>query len=97
MQTPRVEVLSVTVDMPDRQDGGSDILSGAGAYAITYSPAFKFVKAVGIAAQNLQQGDYYEITSKSITGFTITFKNSGGSAVDRTFDWSTLGYGHLVS
>ena len=96
-QTPRIETLSVTVDMPDRVDGASDLSSGAGAYAITYSPAFKSVKAIGIALQDGQQGDYYEITSKSTTGFTITFKNSLGTAVDRTFDWSTIGYGHLAS
>lgn len=96
-QTPRVSTLSVTVDMPDRVDAAEDIESGAGAYAVTYTPAFKAVKAIAITAQDLAQGDYYEITSKSTTGFTITFKDSGGSAVDRTFDYQVAGYGHLAS
>ena len=38
-------------------------------------------------------GDYYTITSKSKTGFTITFYNSSGSAQDRNFDYVAKGYG----
>lgn len=96
-QTPRVEALSVTVDMPDRIASDEDIVSGAGSKAITYSPAFKASPAVGITGQNLAQGDYWEITSKSNTGFTITFYDSGASPVSRTFDWTAKGYGELAS
>jgi hypothetical protein len=73
------------------------LVSGAGAYAVTFSPAFKAAPAIGIAAQNMGQGDYYQITSKSASGFTITFKNSGGSAVSRTFDYVAKGYGELAA
>jgi hypothetical protein len=38
-------------------------------------------------------GDYYAITSKSKTGFTITFFNSSNSAIDRTFDFVAKGHG----
>ena len=95
--SPSVTALSVSVDMPDRVTAGKDLASGAGAYAVTFSPAFKTTPAIGIAAQNLAQGDYYQITSKSATGFTITFKNSGGSAVNRTFDYVAKGYGELAA
>jgi hypothetical protein len=95
--SPSISELSVSVDMPDRVTAGNDLASGAGAYAVTFSPAFKTAPAIGIAAQNLAQGDYYEITSKSATGFTITFKNSGGSAVNRTFDYVAKGYGELAA
>lgn len=93
--TPVVSGTSVTIDMPDRVLSGEDISSGAGAYAVTFSPAFKAIPAIGIAAQNLATGDYYEITSKSASGFTITFKNSSGTAVDRTFDYVAKGYGRI--
>jgi len=95
--SPRVKSLSVTIDMPDRVTSGSDLASGAGAYSVTFSPAFRATPAIGIAAQNLSQGDYYEISSKSASGFTITFRNSGGSAVNRTFDYVASGYGELVT
>lgn len=90
--TPVVEEVSVSVDMQDRVLSGEDIASGAGSYAVTFSPAFKAAPAIGISA-TLATGDYYEITGKSASGFTITFKNSGGTAVDRTFDYVAKGYG----
>lgn len=93
--TPVVTSASVTIDMPDRTVSGDDIASGAGAKAVTFSPAFAATPAIAIAAQNLATGDYYEITSKSASGFTITFKNSGGTAVDRTFDYVAKGYGRI--
>jgi hypothetical protein len=95
--SPTVSALSVSVDMPDRVTSGDDLVSGAGAYSVTFSPAFKETPALGISAQNLAQGDYYQISSKSATGFTITFKNSGGTAVSRTFDYVAKGYGELAA
>ena len=95
--SPQLESLSVNIDMPDRVVSGDNIASGAGAYVVTYGKAFKATPAVAIAAENLAQGDYYEITSKSASGFTITFRNSGGSAVSRTFDYVAKGYGELAA
>jgi len=90
--TPAVSELSVTVDMPDLVSADNDIASGTGAKVITFVPPFKVLKGVGIAAGNLQSGDYYAITSKSATGFTITFYDSSDTAVDRTFDYVARGY-----
>jgi len=95
--TPSVSALSVTVDMPDRVIAENDIASGAGAKAITFSPAFKSLQGVGISAQNLASGDFYAITNKSATGFTITFFNSSSSAINRTFDYVAKGFGELVT
>lgn len=95
--TPAVSHLSVTVDMPDRVERGFDISSGASAKSVTFPNAFQATPAIGIGAQDLQTGDYYEISSKTRSGFIITFKNSSGTAVDRTFDYSAVGYGKEVS
>lgn len=95
--TPVVTALSVTVDMPDRSIAEADIASGTAAKAITFSPAFKELQGVGIAAQNLASGDYYQITSKSATGFTITFYNSSNTIIDRTFDYVAKGYGEIAA
>jgi len=90
--TPVVSALSVTVDMPDRVIADNDIASGAGAKVIAFTPALKVLGGLGVAAQNLQSGDYYVITSKTASGFTITFYNSSDTAVDRTFDYVAQGY-----
>jgi ribosomal protein S17 len=96
--TPAVSVLSVEVDMPDRVISGEDITTGtdAGGKLVTFVRAFKVAPALGIAAQNLQQGDFYEITTKTTSGFTIRFKNSSGTVVNRTFDYVAKGYGSLA-
>jgi hypothetical protein len=97
--TPTISVLQVSVDMPDRVTSGDDISSGtdAGGKVVNFSPAFKATPALGIAAQNLASGDYYEIVSKTNSAFTIRFKNSGGTVVDRTFDYVARGYGELAA
>lgn len=87
-----VTALSVTVDMPDRAEQGNDIASGAGTYSVTYVLPFKSAPNIGVTAQNMSTGDYYIVSNKTQNGFDILFKNSGGSAVSRTFDWQARGY-----
>jgi hypothetical protein len=38
-------------------------------------------------------GDYFLITSKSKTGFSLTFYNSSNTIVSRIFDYQAIGYG----
>ena len=83
--------------MPDRITAEDDIVSGAGSKAVTFSPNFKGLQGISISAQNLASGDYYVITSKSVTGFTITFYNSSDSAVSRTFDYVAKGFGEIAA
>ena len=93
--TPSVTVLSVQIDMPDRTYGENDLVCTVAGLGVVYSPAFKADPAVGISAQGLQTGDYYAITSKSSTGFTIQFFDSGDIAIQRTFDYVAKGYGQV--
>ena len=97
--TPRIDTLQVTIDMPDRLTHGNDISSGTGASGldVTFSPAFSVLQNVAITAQNMNSGDFYTITNKSATGFTIVFKNSSSAVVNRTFDFQAKGYGAVIS
>jgi len=52
-----------------------------------------YLPSVGVTAQNLQAGDYFQISNVTGTGFQISFFNSGGSPVTRNFTWSATGYG----
>tara|TARA_R110000772_G_scaffold60108_7_gene135710 strand:- start:5470 stop:9039 length:3570 start_codon:yes stop_codon:yes gene_type:complete len=87
-----VNSLSVIVDMPDRVASGEDIASGAASKSISYPFIYKVIPAIGITAQNMATGDFYEISNKSLTGFDIIFKNSSGTAISRTFDHITRGF-----
>ena len=97
--SPLLKTLTISVDMPDRVIGGDDIVSGTGAggYSVVFTPSFRVSPSIGIMGQNLQQGDFYEIPTKSASGFTIRFKNSSGTVVSRQFDFVAKGYGELVT
>lgn len=97
--SPKITALSVTIDMPDRIAAGSDISSGtdSSGKVVSFAPAFKASPAIGIAAQNLNQGDYFVISNKTASSFTIKFYDSGATIVDRTFDYVAKGYGELAA
>ena len=91
--TPVVSALSVTVDMQDRIFSGNDISSGTGTYSVTFSlPFYSSSYAVGITGQGLNTGDFFTISSKTVNGFNVAFKNSSGTGVSRTFDYIAKGY-----
>jgi len=46
-----------------------------------------------VAGQGMATGDYFTITSKSKTGFTIRFFNSSNTGISRTFDFQAVGHG----
>ena len=70
---------------------------GFGAKVITFPFAFRTLTGLGIAAQNMRSGEFYDITNKSATGFTIQFFDSSNSNVNRTFDYNATGIGRIVS
>ena len=91
--TPVVSGLSVTVDMPDRIFSGNDISSGAGTKTVTFTNPYKSVNyAVGITGENLATGDFFVVENKTVNGFDLTFKNSSGTNVSRTFDFIAKGF-----
>ena len=90
---PKVHTLAFTLALEKRSESDQDVVSTTSAKVITYTSAFYATPSVGISAQGLATGDYYSITSKSKTGFTIQFLNSSGSGISRTFDWTAYGYG----
>ncbi len=90
---PKVHTLSFTLALEKRSESDQDVVSTTSAKIITYANSFYATPSVGISAQGLATGDYYSITSKTKTGFTIQFFNSGASGISRTFDWTAYGYG----
>jgi len=91
--TPVITALSVSVDMPDRIFSGNDIVSGTGTYNVVFTlPFYSNSYAVGITAQGLNTGDFFTISNKTVNGFDVAFKNSGGTGVTKTFDYLAKGY-----
>jgi len=82
------------------------VTSSASATNVTFANAFftgtsvlggvnSTLPSVGITAQNMQGGDYFEVSNVSSTGFTVHFKNSGGTSISRQFNWSATGFGRV--
>jgi hypothetical protein len=92
-QTPLVTELGYVMQLESRTERSATLTTTAASYAVTYAKPFYETPALGVTAFNLGTGDYYEITSPSRTGFTVTFKNSGGTAVSRQFQYVASGYG----
>ena len=92
-QTPLIDELGFELVMEARTEQSATIASGAGAKAVLYDKAFYQTPSLGLTAFNFATGDYYEVTSASRTGFTVTFRNSAGVAIDRNFQYVASGYG----
>ena len=88
-----VNTLSVTASLKEKLESGADVVSGTGGKTITYSSAFRLNPAIIISGQNMATGDFFTITNKSTTAFTIEFFNSSGTSINRTFDFQAKGTG----
>jgi hypothetical protein len=97
-QSPKVNNCQVKLFMMERTDRQQNIVSGTSTSgkAVTFGTAFYAEPSVTISAQNLATGDFFTITSKSATGFTIEFFNSSGSTISRTFDYVANGQGRAI-
>jgi hypothetical protein len=91
-----IDELGAELELQQRTEQSATINSGAGAYAVTFADAFYQAPNVGITAYNLATGDFFAVTSVTRTGFTVEFKNSAGTAVDRQFTYTANGYGKEI-
>jgi predicted phage tail protein len=88
-----VSTLEVVIDMPDRIESGNDISVPVGGRTITYAPPFNAPPAVSLTAQGLAPGDYFDVSAKTATGFTVFIRNSSGVAQSgRSIDYISKGY-----
>jgi hypothetical protein len=102
-----IDQLGYTASLDQRTENSDGLTSsgtGAGGKDITFANAFftgtsallgenTRLPSIGIVAQNIQTGDFYNITAVSATGFTIKFQNSSGTVINRSFYWTAVGYG----
>ncbi len=95
-QSPKVNNAQVKLFMMDRTEKAQNIASGATTKAVTFTDAFFAEPSVIIMAQNAAQNIQTAVTSKSATGFSVTFTNAGGSAQDITFDYVANGQGRAI-
>ena len=96
MENIVVEELGVAATLPQVTQSAGPINTGASQYTVTFPKGFYGTPQVAVTALNMATGDYAAITNVSRTGFQVTFKNSGGTAVSRQFHYSATGYGKEI-
>jgi len=103
-QNMNLQQAGYTATLPSRTEQSSVIASGSGSKSVTFASPFfvgtsalgnlnSFLPTVVISPQNMNSGDFYEITNVSGTGFTVHFKNSSNASIDRNFTFSAVGFG----
>jgi predicted phage tail protein len=83
------------------------VASGAGTKTVTFEKAFftgtaaiggvnAYLPSIGVTAQNMATGDYFTLGTVTGTTFQVTFRNAAGTAIDRNFTYTAVGYGRGV-
>ncbi|MGB0661334.1 MAG: host specificity factor TipJ family phage tail protein [Mangrovicoccus sp.] len=94
---PKVQVivqrLVVSIDMPDRVDGASEVPCPPEGIYVAFQPPFKERPAITITGQELPSGFVEKRTQVSAQGFHMQFVDSAEQGVNCTFDWVAKGYG----
>jgi hypothetical protein len=91
-----IDELGALMELQLHTEQSGTLASGAGAYAVTFDNAFYQPPNVGVTGFNMATGDFFTVTSVTRTGFTVEFKNSAGTSVNRNFTYTAVGYGREV-
>jgi hypothetical protein len=91
-----IEELGMTALLQQQSQTGGPITSGAAVYSVSFTNPFYSAPQISITALDMQTGEYAHIESVTRTGFQVTFRNSGGTAVSRQFHYLATGYGKEI-
>ena len=101
-----VDGLGYTATLDQRTENSTGVVaSGTSAKTITFTKPFwtgtsalggsttAYLPSVSVIVHGLSSGDYIDMGTVTGTQFTVTLKNSGGSAINKNFSWTAVGYG----
>ena len=103
-QNIRISQLGYTASLQRRVEQ-SNALTANGSTNVTFGNSFfvgtssllganSNLPSIGITAQNLGAGEFFQISNITGTGFTIVFKDSGGNAINgKQFTYQAVGFG----
>ena len=91
-----IDELGCLMELQLHTEQSGTLASGAAPYAVVFDNAFYQPPNVGVTGFNMATGDFFTVTSVTRTGFTVEFKNSTGTSVNRNFTYTAVGYGREV-
>jgi hypothetical protein len=91
-----IDELGCVVELQQRTEQSATLTSTASTYTVTFAQAFYQTPSIGVTGYNMSSADYFTISSVTRTGFQVTFRDSGGTAVARQFTYTAIGYGREI-
>ena len=103
-----IDELGYVAELEQRTEQSVGVVaSGTSAKTITFNKSFwtgtsslggasAYLPSITLIPHNQATGDYIEMGTVTGSQFTVTFKASNGSNVDRNFTWQAVGYGRSV-
>lgn len=88
---PFVDQFTWSVDVPDVIQKGESLTIPNTGSTVTFAKAFHAIPNVQITIVDAIDGDWFELTNSTLTGFDITMYN-GATAVSRQINWLSQGY-----
>lgn len=90
---PMLSSLHLLIDVPDRVEHYADVSVPATGLALAFDPEFVGVSTVQVTLQDAALGDYYKVTSKTISGVTIQVFDGSDVPKIALVDVDVFGYG----
>ena len=90
--TPLINRVTFTASLITHTETGGNYTIPSSGGLINFTNSFIQVPSVTVTMQNPSAGDYYVVTNKTNTGFTVRAYNSSGNAIsNKIIDWSATG------
>lgn len=94
---PEITDLTATLIVEETTQAGKDIsTSSTGKKSISFDKNFMSLDSISITINDEQNGDYFKVTNKDNTGFSIETLDSDGNNVSRSIDYLARGQGYQI-
>jgi hypothetical protein len=90
--------LGVDIEFQQRTESAGPFTAAAATNSISFTNFFIASPTIGITAYNMATGDYFVVSSVTLGGFDIIFRNAAGTVIaGRTFTYTAVGFGRQVA
>jgi hypothetical protein len=90
--------LGVDIEFQQRTESAGPFAAAAATNSISFTNFFIASPTIGITAYNMATGDYFVVSSVTLGGFDIIFRNAAGTVISgRNFTYTAVGFGRQVA
>lgn len=89
----QVTQASASAAVASRTEDGSAVSGTLADTTVTFGSRFYSAPRIQLTPVGAAAGDYVDLVSRSATQFVFNIRNSAGTRIARTVDWTATGYG----